>query len=53
MPLTITAIYAGVLALIILALGINVTVHRVKFQIPLGDIATGFNHETSLQLFPN
>jgi hypothetical protein len=37
MPVPITAIYAAVLALIILALGINVTVHRVKLQIPLGD----------------
>lgn len=37
MPIAITAVYASVLALIILALGINVTVHRVKFQIPLGD----------------
>lgn len=37
MPIAITAIYAAVLALIILALGINVTVHRVKLKISLGD----------------
>lgn len=37
MQLTITAIYAGILALIILALGINVTMHRVKLRISLGD----------------
>lgn len=37
MPIAITAIYAGILALVIVALGINVTVHRVKLQIPLGD----------------
>jgi uncharacterized membrane protein YecN with MAPEG domain len=34
---SITALYAGVLALIVVALGINVTVHRVKLEIPLGD----------------
>jgi uncharacterized membrane protein YecN with MAPEG domain len=37
MPIVITAIYAGILALVILALGINVTVHRVKLKVPLGD----------------
>ncbi len=37
MPLSITAIYAALLALIILALGINVTVHRVKLKVSLGD----------------
>ncbi len=37
MPLQITAIYAGILALIILALSVNVTLHRVKFRISLGD----------------
>lgn len=37
MNLSITAIYAGVLGLIVLALGINVTVHRVKLRISLGD----------------
>lgn len=37
MPLSITALYAGILALIVLALAINVTVHRVKLQVSLGD----------------
>ena len=37
MPIVITAIYAGILALIIVALGINVTVHRVKLKVALGD----------------
>jgi uncharacterized membrane protein YecN with MAPEG domain len=37
MPLPLTALYGAILALIILALGINVTVHRVKLQVPLGD----------------
>lgn len=37
MALPVTAIYAGLLGLIIIALGINVTVHRVKFRISLGD----------------
>ena len=37
MSVSITAIYAGVLALIIVALGINVTVHRAKLSVPLGD----------------
>jgi uncharacterized membrane protein YecN with MAPEG domain len=37
MPLSITALYAAVLALIIIALGINVTVHRVKLKVGLGD----------------
>jgi uncharacterized membrane protein YecN with MAPEG domain len=37
MQLTVTAIYAGVLALIILALGINVTLNRIKLRISLGD----------------
>src|SRR5471032_2869678 len=35
--LSITAAYAAILALIIIALGINVTVHRVKLKVPLGD----------------
>jgi uncharacterized membrane protein YecN with MAPEG domain len=34
---TITALYAAILALIVVALGINVTVHRVKLKVPLGD----------------
>jgi uncharacterized membrane protein YecN with MAPEG domain len=37
MPLSITALYAAILALIVVALGINVTVHRVKLQVSLGD----------------
>jgi uncharacterized membrane protein YecN with MAPEG domain len=37
MPLSITALYAAILALIIVALGINVTVHRVKLKVSLGD----------------
>ena len=37
MPVSITALYAGLLALIFVALGINVTVHRVKLSVPLGD----------------
>ena len=37
MTLSITALYAGILALIVIALGINVTVHRVKLSVPLGD----------------
>jgi uncharacterized membrane protein YecN with MAPEG domain len=34
---SITALYAGILALIVVALGINVTVHRVKLKVSLGD----------------
>lgn len=37
MPVMITALYAAILALIIVALGINVTVHRVKLKVSLGD----------------
>ena len=37
MTLSITALYAGILALIVVALAINVTVHRVKLKVPLGD----------------
>ena len=37
MTLSITATYAAILALIIIALGINVTVHRVKLKVSLGD----------------
>ncbi len=37
MTLTITAIYASILALIILALAVNVTAHRVKLKVSLGD----------------
>jgi uncharacterized membrane protein YecN with MAPEG domain len=37
MPISITALYGAILALIIVALGINVTMHRVKLKVPLGD----------------
>jgi uncharacterized membrane protein YecN with MAPEG domain len=37
MPLSITALYGAILALIVVALGINVTVYRAKLKIPLGD----------------
>jgi len=37
MPLPITAAYASILALIMVALAINVTVHRAKLKVPLGD----------------
>jgi uncharacterized protein len=37
MPISLTACYGAILALIIVALGINVTVHRVKLKVPLGD----------------
>jgi uncharacterized membrane protein YecN with MAPEG domain len=37
MTLQITALYGALLALIVLALGINVTVHRVRLRVPLGD----------------
>jgi len=37
MSLSITALYAAILAPIVVALGINVTVHRAKLKISLGD----------------
>src|SRR5262249_54539171 len=37
MPLPITALYGAILALFIVALGINVTVHRAKLKVPIGD----------------
>jgi hypothetical protein len=37
MAVSITAAYAAILGLIIVALGINVTRHRVKLKVPLGD----------------
>ncbi len=37
MPVAITALYAGILAIIVIALAINVTMHRVKLRVPLGD----------------
>jgi len=37
MSISLTALYGAILALLIVALGINVTVHRVKLKVPLGD----------------
>ena len=37
MALAITALYAAILGLIVIALAINVTAHRVKLRVPLGD----------------
>lgn len=37
MAVSITALYAGILALIFVALAINVTRHRVKLRVALGD----------------
>jgi uncharacterized membrane protein YecN with MAPEG domain len=37
MTLAITGLYAGILALILLALGINVTIHRNKLGVGMGD----------------
>ena len=37
MSLTITALYAAILALIMVALAINVTIHRAKLRVPMGD----------------
>ena len=37
MSVSITALYAGILGLIVIALAINVTAHRVKLRVPLGD----------------
>jgi uncharacterized membrane protein YecN with MAPEG domain len=34
---SITALYAGILALIVLALAVNVTVHRARLGVPVGD----------------
>lgn len=36
MPLPITALYAAILAIILTALAINVTVHRGKLKVPIG-----------------
>ncbi|MGA2565688.1 MAG: MAPEG family protein [Pseudolabrys sp.] len=36
MPLAITALYGAILGLIVIALAINVTMHRVKLRVPLG-----------------
>ncbi len=37
LPVSITALYAGILALVATALAVNVTVHRAKLKVPLGD----------------
>ena len=37
MPVAITALYAGILALILTALAVNVTVHRNKLKVGVGD----------------
>jgi uncharacterized membrane protein YecN with MAPEG domain len=37
MPLPITALYAGIFALWMTAIAINVTAHRVKFSVGVGD----------------
>jgi uncharacterized membrane protein YecN with MAPEG domain len=37
MTLPITALYAAILGLIVLALAINVTMHRVKLRVSIGD----------------
>jgi uncharacterized membrane protein YecN with MAPEG domain len=37
MPVAVTALYAGILAILVVALAINVTVHRAKLRIALGD----------------
>jgi uncharacterized protein len=37
MPVAITAVYAGILALLLTALAINVTTHRARFKILFGD----------------
>jgi uncharacterized membrane protein YecN with MAPEG domain len=37
MSVSITALYGAILGLIVIALAINVTMHRVKFRVPLGD----------------
>jgi len=36
MPAPITALYAGILALVLTALAINVTVHRWRVRVPIG-----------------
>jgi uncharacterized protein len=37
MSVSITALYGAILGLIVIALAVNVTVHRVKLRVPLGD----------------
>jgi len=37
MPVAVTALYAGILGILVVVLAINVTVHRTKLRIALGD----------------
>jgi len=37
MTLSITALYAGILSLLMVALAVNVTIHRAKLRVPMGD----------------
>jgi uncharacterized protein len=37
MQVSITALYGAILGLMVIALAINVTAHRVKLRVPLGD----------------
>jgi uncharacterized protein len=37
MSVSITALYGAILALIVVALAINVTMHRAKLRVPMGD----------------
>jgi uncharacterized membrane protein YecN with MAPEG domain len=37
MPVAITALYGGILALLLTVFAINVTVHRAKLKVPIGD----------------
>lgn len=37
MSVSITALYGAILGLIVITLAINVTAHRVKLRVPLGD----------------
>ena len=37
MTLSITALYAGILSLVMVALAVNVTIHRAKLRVPMGD----------------
>lgn len=37
MPVAVTALYAGIFGLVIVVLGCNVTLHRFKYRVMLGD----------------
>jgi hypothetical protein len=37
MTLSITALYAGILSLVMVALAVNVTIHRARLRVPMGD----------------